>query len=371
MSDCIPNRKVILNCFKEYFEFRKQIDWFIDSKLHEDAFRVLEYRITEEGILKFEFWSDFYYELLEFQTSPLQSHSHLVIESAYFKYIILDTFSRFLLPNGTSIPYQLENVICPAITMGGLLCYFNMHKSEIFLKEYEMDLIDAEDSFQEIEFLNTIDRFENAINNFNRQVVPLYNMTLYILDSRFKELLNSQKTQDEFFITKRKILNTFSQNEFFNLFNPFDRLKREIEIFSENLDNLSFIPPEVNIRNLSNKNRSFKIRNFESNRDILIKLFPYSKIDEENLDSFLELFNGSQPINSLIWKGKIGDLKTIVETMHEKNLLTGLTLSEHWLVCTECFRKSDGDKFTINKFTSGKPTNNMKTIRGIIYDMNS
>ncbi len=89
------------------------------------------------------------------------------------------------------------------------------------------------------------------------------------------------------------------------------------------------------------------------------------------MDSFLELFNGSQPINSLIWKGKIGDLKTIVETMHEKNLLTGLTLSEHWLVCTECFRKSDGDKFTINKFTSGKPTNNMKTIRGIIYDMNS
>ncbi|MBK9272758.1 MAG: hypothetical protein IPM48_14310 [Saprospiraceae bacterium] len=369
MSDCIPNREVILNCFKEYFEFRRQIDWFIDPKLYQNVLDDLELKITEESILRFEFWSDFYIDLLDFHTSPLPSHSYFVIESAYFKFIILDTFSRFLLKNGTSVPFQLDTVICPVIPLGGLLCYFKKHKSEIFAKEYGMDLNEAEDSYQEIEFLNTIDSFEDVFYNFNRQVVPMYDMTPHILDSRFINFLNASKTQGEFFVAKRKILNTFSQNEFFNLFNPFDRLKREIEIFSENLNTLSFLPPELNLPNISSENRSFKIKNFDNNVGFLRQLFPYSKLDIDKIQLFLELFNHTTPIIPINWYGFIGDLYSIISELKRRKLIIELKYNGHWEKCIQCFKNQYGSDFKNSDFLKGNGTRNEKEIINIIKNM--
>ena len=112
--------------------------------------------------------------------------------------------------------------------------------------------------------------------------------------------------------------------------------------------------------------QSFTLKNQTCINDLYDQMvsFGFIKKPETDKRNFVNAFKGIKVNPQIIWHGDIEELRYLVRNLIKEQLITPLG-KDHWVVTCNCFKNSDGTKFTTEQFrTSHEPkdTSNLNMI---------
>lgn len=248
------------------------------------------------------------------------------------------------------------------------------------------------DLFEQLKFFKVEVRndFKRVLNEGNSHEIKFLNKYLQAILDQISDLkrwmdideeemnnlfidFNIKQPVDEFsfFLSKypscldKPITVEFYENEYSNEIEE-NRLRASVYIklmsnFVNDLKDISVV-----------ETQSFSLKNYENNKIHLRELFKYSKCADDQLDTFLNLFNGLNNFYPLKWIGNVEDLRAIVLTLHQAELLQNFSnRGGHWKKVVQCFRDKHGLEFATKNFANGQTSPKQKQIKVIINKMKS
>jgi len=340
----------IIECYEIVFSYRKEEDWFIETKLFDKVLNELKALFISNDLLSIDFWYEFYYEQMDFNNNlvgkfELNSAS---LELLYFKYIILDIFSSYILKGGSTIPYQkrFNWPIMPSIKKAGLKYY----------------LLQKEDCIP--------DEFMDAPEKYERDVLSHYNFNLSTLEQLFYPFITKKISLSKKNHYLNQIRESLPYNEFLLLFRKIHTYKIYFEQFEVNLSQLNLAFEDIITESTE---RGFRVS--KSSQEKVNKIYKEINnyiIDPENgtkKQVFDKIFSNKQ-IKGIDETLNLKDeniwlMPYIVKKLVEFNAFSyPAGNKKHWKIF-EIYIRLNGQKFTENQMKhfnipSGKEPQTLK-----------